>query len=219
MGDGRQKNNPAHKVTLSAFEIRKYPVTNQEYWEFVKAGHHAPPEHWVGDAPPPEIRNHPVVYVSWDDAQAWCEWATGRYDLPGLSLPTEAQWERAARGTDGREFPWKGPWNRHYCLNSEVREASSTGPVGVFPSGASPAGCLDMAGNVWEWCADWYGEDYYRKAPARDPAGPASGVSRVLRGGSWSNDLTGHFRCACRVDDSPDRIIGILGFRAARTVR
>jgi len=125
------------------------------------------------------IDNHPIVNVSWNDAKAYADWA-------GVVLPTEAQWEKAARGTDGRIYPWDNEWDAIKCVNF-TNSKSGTKPVGSILSGSSPYECLDMAGNVWEWCGDWYGADYYKNAPAKNPTGPVTGENRVrvLRGGSW----------------------------------
>jgi formylglycine-generating enzyme required for sulfatase activity len=163
----------------------------------------APPWGWHDD--------HPIVNVSWDDAKAYAKWA-------GVSLPTEAQWEKAARGTDGREYPWGNDWDASKCRCSKTQfgDAGSTSPVGSYPAGGSPYGCLDMAGNVCEWCADRYGQDYYASSPARNPTGPESGDRRVLRGGSWNDYNATLFRSAFRNYINPSRGIQLLfGFRCA----
>jgi len=122
---------------------------------------------------------HPVENVTWDDAKAYADWAHA-------ALPTEAQWEKAARGTDGRLFPWGNKWDAAKCCNGVGKNrAWHTSPVASYPSGASPYGCLDMAGNVWQWCADCYDRNYYQHSPSRNPTGPKPGNERVLRGGSW----------------------------------
>jgi len=154
--------------------------------------------------PPPEWKwqdTHPIVNVTWDDAAAYAAWA-------GAALPTEAQWEKAARGTDGRVYPWGDAWDPTKCVNA----TDSTHPVGSITAGASPYGALDMAGNVWEWCADWSDPAYYSSAPTHTPPGSATGSGRVLRGGSW---LGGERDCRGAIRDfySPDGRYYDVGFR------
>ena len=182
--------SPQHKVYLDAYWIYKNDVTVAQYRKFCEATGwkmpKAPDWGWQDDGP--------AVNVSWDDARAYCGWAA-------TNLPTEAQWEKAARGTDGRTFPWGNDWDpgKLWWSIGVPGAAGRACAVGSYPGGASPYGCLDMAGNVWQWCADWYGEDYYAHSPARNPAGPATGVGRVLRGGSWYNHHVFNFRCASRL--------------------
>ena len=152
--------------------------------------------------------NYPQVRVDWTDAKTYCEWA-------GRQLPSEAQWEKAARGTDGRLYPWGNHVPNATLTNVESRVGKTTA-VGSYPSGASPYGALDMAGNVWEWVEDWYGEAYYQSQSTwRNPAGPASGIYRVFRGGSWNNTPE-HARAAFRYGVSLTNANDGLGFRCAR---
>jgi formylglycine-generating enzyme required for sulfatase activity len=185
MGDnqGSDDEQPARQVYLDAFFMDKFEVTVGMYAMFLKAtGIDAPPEWQVMNQPPHQKR--PVVNVDWSDANTYCRWA-------GKRLPTEAEWEKAARGTDGRLYPWgndppdrlranygKEKWNDHQAVV----------PVGTLHDGRSPYGIYDMAGNVWEWTGDWYDKNAYKNSPARNPKGAASGEYKVRRGGSWSRD-------------------------------
>jgi len=186
---------PQHEVYLDAYYIDKTEVTNAEFCRFLneQGNQEEGGVTWLeidsGDCliersgsqfvPKAGYADHPVIMVSWYGAQAYAAWA-------GKRLPTEAEWEKAARGTDGRIYPWGNEWDSDKC-NSGERGLGKTTAVGSYPAGASPYGALDLAGNVWEWCADWYASDYYRNSPASNPAGPDSGESRVLRGGSWNH--------------------------------
>jgi len=181
----RGEGDSTHEVYLDAFYIDRYPVTNAEYKRFVDATRHLPPPHWWNGKIPSGKENHPVVYVSWDDAVAYAQWA-------GKRLPTEAEWERAASWDDikkeKRIYPWGNDFDPRKC-NSGESEIGDTTPVGKYsPQGDSFYGVADMAGNVWEWCADWYDENYYKNSPRENPRGPASGQHRVRRGGSWLDD-------------------------------
>jgi formylglycine-generating enzyme required for sulfatase activity len=201
--DARTEEQPQHKVYVSEFYIGKYPITNAQYAAYARAK--------SLDFKAPEGKgNHPVVNVSWDDAVAFCEWLSAQtYRL--FRLPTEAQWEKAARGTDGRIFPWGDQYDKNRA-NVDVgffkSFTSATTPVGKYsPAGDSPYGAADMAGNVWEWCADWYdGNEYEQRvqscAPIKDPTGPLSGTARVLRGGAFFN-YAALVRCARRVWGNP----------------
>ena len=181
-GDGDE--HPQHTVSLGAFWIDRYEVTNDQFRQCVEAGACVPPttcdsgEPTYGEA---EKRDHPVVCVNWHDAEAYCRWT-------GARLPTEAEWEKAARGTDGRRYPWGDEWDVGRCNTAEGGKGG-TMPVGSHsPTGDSPYGCADMAGNVWEWVADWYDGDYYSRSPDSNPPGPNLGDYRVVRGGSWFSD-------------------------------
>ena len=195
---------PQHTVYLDAFWIDRTEVTNAQYRQCVERGPCREPRY-----PDDETSNapdQPVQWVSWHDAQAYAEWVGGR-------LPAEAEWEKAARGTDGRIYPWgdSPPDYRKAVSLSDGRHAL---PVGSCPAGASPYGALDMAGNLREWVTDWYDEDYYGISPMRNPQGPASGEKRVLRGGSLYSLHRG-IRCAARFAMYPDdsRSHDDFGFR------
>lgn len=195
---------PQHKVNLDAYYMYKTEVTVAQYRKFCTATNRKmplePPWKWQD--------THPIVNVSWDDATAYAKWA-------GAALPTEAQWEKAARGTDGRTFPWGNDWDagKAQCSKVEWGDAKSPAAVGSFAAGISPYGCLDMAGNVFEWCADWYNDGYYKTAPARNPAGPATGALRVFRSSSWYLNNSISFRAPFRGSVEGDQWNGYLGFR------
>jgi formylglycine-generating enzyme required for sulfatase activity len=213
---------PPHRVYLSAYYIGKYEVTNEQFARFVnETGYNAGGD-WKKYYTSGR-ENHPVVCVSWNDAKAYCNWAN-------LRLPTEAEWEKAARGTDGRKYPWGNEWEPSYLnwsgegdrkwnswKGNKISSQLPTEPVGSYSNGVSPYGCMDMAGNVWEWCNDWYGEKYYSQSPSSDPQGPSSGDARILRGGSWLNGSAVYLRCAYRGRDLPGLRGGNLGFRVCRS--
>jgi serine/threonine-protein kinase len=175
---------PAHKIQLDAFYIDKYEVTNALYKTCVDADACLPPENkssttrssYYGNS---EFDDFPVIYITWDMANTYCNWR-------GAHLPTEAQWEKAARGTDGRTYPWGENIDETFA-NYNFSMGDTTA-VGSYESGKSPYGVYDMSGNVWEWVADWYSESYYMDSPLNNPMGPDVGTYRVLRGGSWLND-------------------------------
>ena len=203
-----ENETPQHTVYLDAFYIDKYEVTNAQYGEFMAATGHSPPPFWNN-----ELFNQPekpVMSVTWENAKAYADWA-------GKRLPTEAEWEKAARGTDGRIWTWGNEWDASKLNANDVGTIEGfvyTSPVGSFPQGVSPYGVHDMAGNVWEWCEDWYDENYYSYGPKTNPKGPAYGENHVLRGGDWSmnNDFT---RCPSRVGISPGSMP--TGFRCAKS--
>ncbi|MCC7264501.1 MAG: SUMF1/EgtB/PvdO family nonheme iron enzyme, partial [Candidatus Latescibacteria bacterium] len=177
--EGEADEQPAHLVSLEAYYIDQYEVTVGQYRACFEAGACAEPVaaslcNWggaVGD-------DHPINCIRWAEAEAYCAWA-------GLRLPSEAEWEKAARGTDGRTYPWGEDFDRDRANYADNGFMQRTRPVGSYPEGRSPYGAEDMAGNVYEWVADWYEPNYYAASPPSDPPGPASGAQRVLRGGSW----------------------------------
>jgi formylglycine-generating enzyme required for sulfatase activity len=219
--DAREDELPQHTVTLAAFWIGKYPVTNLQYQVFVQAKGVNAPKDWQDGQFPDGKEDHPVSNVSWEEAEAFCQWATGLLQAgPSASLakdvrmPTEAEWEKAARGTDGRLYPWG---NRHpddtLCNFTEI--IKDTTPVGKYsPQGDSPYGCVDIAGNVWEWTADYHSADYYQKSPKNNPHGPDTGMSRVVRGGAM-NSLDILVRCAARSRFRHTLRYRNIGFRCA----
>ena len=180
MGSREDKDTPSRKVYLDGFYVSRYPVTNAEYHAFVEATGYRRPEHWQGGIYPAWSADHPVIYANWHDAAAYCRWARGR-------LPSEAEWEKTARGTDERRYPWGDKFDAAHCNSRESAIKDST-PVGRYsPVGDSPFGVGDMAGNVWEWVLDWHAPVDSDKSRTRNPMGPASGKSKVIRGGSYIN--------------------------------
>jgi formylglycine-generating enzyme required for sulfatase activity len=236
---------PVHTVSLDSYWIDRTEVTNAMFGTFVDqtgyqtsaetagssyvylpdSGHTeltqgADWQHPLGpDSSLEDLGQHPVVHVSWNDAQAYCEWV-------GRRLPTEAEWEKAARGPDGRTFPWGNDFDGTILNSADVNLGGALGntsyddgfrftaPVGYYPSGASPYGALDMAGNVWEWVNDWVDEAYYQSSPSANPGGPASGEYRIVRGGSWHEPQDG-VRAAYRGWAGPADTDITLGFRCA----
>jgi toxoflavin biosynthesis protein ToxD len=219
-----REESPQHAIALAAFEITRIPVTNALYAAFVAATDAHAPSPWRGSQPPAALGDHPVVEVSWDEANAFCGWltmATKDEELSGASLgrssfvfrlPSEAEWERAARGIDGRAFPWGDTWDFARANTRESGIAGTT-PVGAYPSGASAAGCLDMAGNVWEWTASLDRPYPYAADDGREE--PRAPGRRILRGGCYANPH-GFARCACRFRLLPTVRNPFMGFRLAR---
>ena len=228
----RENEKPERKIYLDEFMIGKYPVTNQEYRRFVDAGGYENKEYWTPEGwrwreeekiiEPEYLHdrkwnggNFPVVGVSWYEAVAYACWLAKEMGKP-YRLPTEAEWEKAARGTKGLIYPWGNEFDKNKCNYRETR-LGRTSPVGIFPGGESPYGCVDMAGNVWEWCLDWFGDEYYKDSPDRSPKGPDNGSYRVVRGGSWGRDAAS-CRASFRYYDDPAARWLYRGFRLARSL-
>jgi formylglycine-generating enzyme required for sulfatase activity len=247
-GQGDADEHPQRTITLPSFYMDRYEVTNRRYQAFMKATGHRVPEHccdpaynlWNGAGIADKLLDHPVVNVDWHDAAAYCAWA-------GKRLPTEAEWEKAARGIDGREYPWGNghdrmkangasywsatdfgstdeakAWfaseNGSQVIATEGTQGILTVQVTEMEKGATPAGLMHMAGNVWEWTADWYDPKAYESMDERDPKGPEGGEFKVHRGGSWLNHR-GMLRSAVRDGSRPTMRNHGTGFRCAATRR
>lgn len=216
-----REESPQHLVALPPFAIAATPVTNALYATYVAATQATPPLNWRGPNPPVARSEHPVTDVSWVDATAFCAWLStqnaqiGTLNTEGpFRLPSEAEWERAARGDDGRSFPWGNEFQPELA-NTRESSRASTSPVGDYPAGASPWGTLDMAGNVWEWTASLDRLYPYRSDDERE--GPGAG-RRILRGGCYANPH-GFARCACRFRLTPQVRNEFTGFRLAISLR
>ena len=207
---GDSDEQPEHKVHVDAFSMDVYEVTVGQYAAFLQAKGIDQPSDWK-TMNQSAHQKRPIANVDSTDASAYCKWA-------GKRLPTEAEWEKAARGTDGRIYPWgndaptplhanfgKSEWNNHGVL----------APVGSFEAGKSPYGIYDMAGNVWEWVSDWYDYNYYKSSPSLNPTGPSSGGTKAIRGGAWSSNPRA-MRSTNRSLISPTDQ-GLNGFRCAKT--
>jgi formylglycine-generating enzyme len=236
--DAGQDERPAHRVHVSEFLIGRFPVTADDYARFVRATGHPVPTIstlplvasgsgrdrtftelaasyvWHDAAPPAGRGSHPIVLVRYEDALAYCRWLSEELDRL-VRLPTEAEWEKAARGgAEGRRYPWGDeidPSRCNFLVDRSLKWQRGTRPAGTYPPNAY--GLYDMAGNVWEWVSDWYAADYYTQDAARDPRGPASGALRIVRGGSWVNDDADMLRVAYRHSVPPDTYSYSIGFR------
>jgi formylglycine-generating enzyme required for sulfatase activity len=243
VGDGLSRERPVHVVALGAFYIGKFEVTNREWTRFRDDPGYDDPRFWPNahvvprDQIPywtqennhgggtPGSESYPALGVNWDAATAYCAWLSARTGKH-YRLPTEAEWEKAARGSDQRRYPWGETIDHSYANFVGARAFDTVQPVGYYDgslhgeerthSNASPYGAFDMAGNVMEWCQDWYGRDYYASSPLESPRGPENGAYRVLRGGSFfveGFDLRASARSAAWPSLQGHRMIG---FRAVR---
>jgi len=221
---GDTDEEPVHEVTLDTFWIDKYEVSSKQFAEFLNAHPDDSARYFeLGSAvtielkdgryqPRPGLERLPANRVSWYGADAYCRWV-------GKRLPTEAQWEKAARGDDQRMFPWGNEWPENARVTFRRKFAKSgfavMEPVDALPQGKSPYGAHHMAGNVWEWVDDWYDSDYYEESPPDNPKGPASGISKTLRGGNWYYKAY-YMRTTYRFNERPDVFKVWQGFRCAR---
>jgi formylglycine-generating enzyme required for sulfatase activity len=237
--DGEADERPAHRVLLDEFCIGVYPVTNDQYAEFVRDAKHrlpavrqlprivtgdqeqgfrdlASPYIWRSGDPPGDRGNHPVTLVTFEDATAYCAWLAQKTSLP-VRLPTEAEWERAARGgTDGLAYPWGNnldPLRANYLADQAAKQLRGTQPVGSFA--ANNYSLFDVTGNVWEWVSDWYQPDAYADRLRHNPAGPPDGTMRVVRGGAWVVSDPRMLRVSYRHKVPPDTYAYSIGFRIA----
>ena len=213
---------PAHAIYLDAYYIGKTEVTNAEYYPFWlenggTGSEHTPISYGGAFGTWPDLAktkpNHPVIGISWHSATAYAAWR-------GMRLPTEAEWEKAARGTKVRRWPWGNTFRQRIKgttthANVWNQLEARLQPVESYPTGASPYGAQDMAGNVWEWVADWYSATFYHHSPDRNPKGPVVGSRRVVRGGSWLNrEMLA--RCTTRIGQYPEIGTSFIGFRLAK---
>jgi formylglycine-generating enzyme required for sulfatase activity len=199
---GDSDEQPVRQVYVGAFFMDKHQVAVGQYARFLEATHQERPADWTA-MNKPAYQNRPITNVDWAEADTYCKWA-------GKRLPTEAEWEKAARGTDGRTYPWGNEPPTRFHANAGKEVFSNRGtltPVGTFEAGKSPYGIYDMAGNVWEWVSDWYDQDYYKSGPVQNPPGPRKGDYKVVRGGSWGSGADG-----LRAADRETHLLSFRGF-------
>lgn len=207
------QDSPSHSVQIQAFQLDEYETTTGEYRTFLQSTRRQSPLYWE-QAVPGKDDDKPVIGLTWEDAYAYCAWA-------GKRLPTEAEWEKAASGGDQKIYPWGNTHPDPTLANFDQALTTTpyrngVRPVGSFDRGKSPFGVYDMAGNAWEWVADWYDKDYYLKSPKDNPRGPAQGSMKVLRGGSW---LFGDIRSSARDSAPPTKAAETFGVRCAKDAK
>ena len=212
-GEGRADENPRRKIYVDTFHIDQYEVTNGQYIKFLSETGHKEPFNVYGEGSLLKmegVSRLPVVQVTWHDAVDYCRWA-------GKRLPTEAEWEKAARGTKAQLYPWgETPATSHLAnFDRDWDNENTLLPIGSLPEGMSPYGVYDMAGNVREWVQDWYAADYYKTASGRNPRGPESGILKVVRGGSW-HSFEADIRAAARGKGGFALKTHGVGFRCAK---
>ncbi len=237
--DADKDERPVHPVFVDEFFICSRTVTNAQYARFVHATAYRPvavrelpalvaPDFrdtfrelaeryvWKNGQPPEGLENHPVTLVQYADAFEYCRWLASLTDKP-VRLPTEAEWEKAARGgIEGRPYPWGDdidPSRANFLTDPSLKTKRGTRPVASYPGNGYDL--YDMAGNVWQWVSDWYDSEYYSASQYRNPQGPASGRLRIVRGGSWVNDDVSFLRCAHRHEVPSDTYAYSIGFRVA----
>lgn len=237
--DAGDDQRPIHQVYVSEFFIGRFPVTQDEYARFIRATGYDPPAvrelpliagggrqalfkelaarfAWESGGPPAGHGSHPVVLVRFDDAVAYCRWLSDVAGRP-VRLPTEAEWEKAARGTATTSaYPWGDDIDAsrcHYLADPSAKHQRGTRPTGTCPPNGY--GLCDVVGNVWEWVSDWHGADYYNQSESIDPRGPDTGALRIVRGGSWVSDDVAMLTCAYRHQVPPDTYAYSIGFRVA----
>ena len=207
-----EDERPKHQVSLAAFLLDTYEVTTAQYAAFLAVTNRAAPWQW-NTVDLTLHRDRPVIGVDWSDADAYCRWK-------GKRLPTEAEWEKSARGTDGRLYPWgnRSPHKdlANFALGARFSYSQVLMPVQSYEQGKSPYGLYQMAGNVWEWVQDWYQTNYYEVSPDHNPQGPDQGQFKVLRGGSWS-DLPKYLLTHGRFKLPPETRNSYVGFRCAKS--
>lgn len=213
--NGDDDEQPIHRVYVDAFYIDKFEVTNGRFAKFVKAIQSEPPWGFADKETPVVQRDRPVRWVNWMDAMGYCLWV-------GKRLPTEAEWEKAARGTDGRIYPWGNdpPTPEHAVFGRKEGRSDSLSSIGNRDKGMSPYGVHDLAGNLYEWVMDWYDEVFYSnfaKSPAINPQGPSEGTAKAQRGGSYINNPY-RLRSSFRTKGDPTEEDPNVGFRCAQDV-